>query len=370
MSGQLAALAAYGLPETRLRLPDRPLDATAWGAFVGAATSSKLIGLLARATAEGAMAVTPAQAEEVTELHLLAMTRVLRIERRVVELTRRLGDEGLAVRVLKGPAHAHLLAVDPSDRAFADLDLLVRDDHLPRAIELIEAAGFHRDAPERRPGYDRRFSKGATFVDADGEAVDLHRTLVAGPLGLRIRPRDMFEVSDSFVVGGHRVNGLDPLHRLLHCGYLGSVADWPVRPLACRELVLSLGAAGDDPDAVVGLAAHWGAGAALADAVRRAVAVLDLAGTVPLLEWARRYEPSARERFELRIYQGSYRSPGLLLLSGATAVPGVRDKAAYVRGLVLPDRDEGRDGPLTRWPRAVRGLLGRWEPRRRRRAGS
>ncbi len=56
----------------------------------------------------------------------------------------------------------------------------------PRARGARQDAGGRRRFSEVRPGFDRRWGKGACVVAADGTELDVHRTFVAGPFGLTV----------------------------------------------------------------------------------------------------------------------------------------------------------------------------------------
>jgi hypothetical protein len=55
--------------------------------------------------------------------------------------------EGIPVIPLRGPALADLLYRDPALRPFTDLDLLIQEDNVPRALSLLSASGYrHMEA--------------------------------------------------------------------------------------------------------------------------------------------------------------------------------------------------------------------------------
>jgi len=56
-------------------------------------------------------------------------------------------DHGVPVLPYKGPTLAQALYGDVAMRQFSDLDLLVRADDVPRAPEVLRAAGYHPDPP-------------------------------------------------------------------------------------------------------------------------------------------------------------------------------------------------------------------------------
>jgi len=77
--------------------------------------------------------------------------------------------------VLKGPVLAKLAYRDLSCRAFCDLDVLILEDDLPRAVALLERRGYRANLP-RKTAMRRRFQAVATNLrSANGLVnVDLH----------------------------------------------------------------------------------------------------------------------------------------------------------------------------------------------------
>ncbi len=61
-----------------------------------------------------------------------------------------------------------------------------------------------------------RFAKSLTLVDADGRQVDLHRRLLAGPLGERLDHEAVRREGDTMAVGGRSVRTLSRVHRFAH----------------------------------------------------------------------------------------------------------------------------------------------------------
>ena len=109
--------------------------------------------------------------------------------------------EGIDFVVLKGPALAHTRYRDPSLRLFADLDLLVRSGQVDRRLAPPSAEPARRpppSCPSCGHGFDDRFGKEvmlrtpATADAPDGFEIDLHRTLIAGALGLTIPLDELF----------------------------------------------------------------------------------------------------------------------------------------------------------------------------------
>ena len=70
--------------------------------------------------------------------------------------------------------------------------------------------------PEPRPGFDLRFGKGASFEDAQGRQLDLHRTLALGPFGLWIDADALVQGNTEFNTTGLELRRLDDTNTMIH----------------------------------------------------------------------------------------------------------------------------------------------------------
>jgi hypothetical protein len=358
-TGYTLAVAAYGLAGSQLRLPDEPLPDDAWKRLVAEVHHQRLPGFLAQAVGDGAFAVTQAQAHEAAQLHCRSMHLALFLERLLLEVVGDLRDHGIDCRVLKGPALARLDYPDPSLRSFGDVDILVPADQYDAACERLAARGATRRFPEPRPGFDRRFGKGAAFVSDAGLEIDLHRTLVLGPFGLRVRLEDLFARSTPFVVGGHTLLALDAEERFLHACLHAALGTSPPRLLPLRDVAQLLLSGKGDPEALLRRCASWGAQAVVALAVQLAWDAFALADVVELSAWARAYQPTRAERSALDLYTTTRRTYSAQAAAALSAVPGLLAKGAYLRALLFPDPGylDGRDGGYLRRCRRAAGLF-------------
>ena len=101
---------------------------------------------------------------------------------------------GVEAKVLKGSAVAHLDYPDPAQRTFGDVDLLVRSRDIDAAVRVLAAEGHARRSVEPRPGFDRRFGKGATFTHRrPARRSTCTGPSSMGPYGLRMRLDDLWE---------------------------------------------------------------------------------------------------------------------------------------------------------------------------------
>ena len=86
--------------------------------------------------------------------HRRRLSWCLRLEQRLLAVSRWFDDVGITYLVVKGPAIAHLDEVDPANRTFVDIDLLIQAGDLERALQVLAERGAVRPYLERRPGFD------------------------------------------------------------------------------------------------------------------------------------------------------------------------------------------------------------------------
>jgi len=92
-------------------------------------------------------------------------------------------DEGVPVIPLRGPALAELLYRDPSLRPFTDLDLLVRETDLARALPLLTRLGYRHLEGGHSLSHELTWRHAASFISGrpDELPIDLHWGLVDYP---------------------------------------------------------------------------------------------------------------------------------------------------------------------------------------------
>ena len=375
----VAAVAGYGLPrpagpggrEQRPAGPgghgqNAPLPDGTWAELLAHSRGQRLTGFLALAVRDGALCTRPDQAAQADTAHREAMGTVLVLERLLLDTADLLAGEGIAVRVLKGSSLAHLDYPAPELRSFGDVDLLVRSEQFDDAVTALARAGHRRRFPQPRPGFDRRFSKGTSFVTDAGTEIDLHRTFVMGPFGLTMKLDDLWARASTFRVGGVQLCALGREERFLHSCFHASLGDNPPRLLALRDVAQVLLDGRLDLYLVRALAASWQADAVLARAVQLAWHAFGLDSAVsPLAAWAMAYRPDHHERRALAAYTDPHGGYAARSAAALRAVPGVRDKAAYLRALAFPARDyvdPRHSGRVDRWRHGVTAILRRQGP--------
>jgi hypothetical protein len=337
--GTLLAAAGYGLAEAGRAFPADVQDDASWTALLHAARKHRLLGHLVAAIDAGALPVTSVQAEQARTVHRVVLMRVLSLEQNLVVVTGLLDAAGVETRVLKGSAYAHLDYPDPGLRTFVDLDLLFRPDDIERAVATLADAGFVRILAEPRPGFDRRFDKGTTLRSPAGFELDLHRTFVLGPWGFRVDLDALWADDEELPVAGRRLTALTAPHRFLHACYHAALGDWPLRLGSLRDVAQLLPRAEPSQRALIETATAWGVQAVVAAAVADTARLLGIEVAGPMLPWAYGYAPDKREESWLALHTHSGKTFAAQALATLPVLPGLRNKAAYLRALVLPDGD-------------------------------
>jgi hypothetical protein len=254
--------------------------------------------------------------------------RTLSLERLLVSVA----SISTPMRVLKGSAYAHLDYPDPASRSFVDLDLLFRPEDFADAVTELTAAGFTRILAEPRPGFDSHFDKGTT-LRRDGVELDLHRTFVLGPWGRLVDIESLWSSGATFTVGGSVLTALSAPNRFLHACYHAALGDWPLRLGSLRDVAQLL------PHASLSRAQEWGVQAVVAAAVADATRLLGLPLTSPVQEWAAVYAPTKREEQWLALHTHEDKTFAAQALATLPMLSGFREKAAYLRALMLPSHD-------------------------------
>ncbi len=362
------AVASFGLPGAPPGPVEfRPQDARQFEAIL---IGERLTGLAVAAVESGWLMLPEEAIEQLHRHHLGAMQWVLTLERRLLGIADVFDRAGIDLVVLKGPALAHTIYPDPSWRSFADIDILVRTADWEAACGLLEDLGFRRRLPEPRPGFDERFGKAAAHVDSDGVEVDLHRTLVLGPFGLWLRPSELFDRLESFTLGGRTFRKLDPSAVFMNVSIHASLGLRPVRLVPLRDVVQVAWTGMVDWDQIVEWGDRWHLAAVFQHTTR---AVWELLGVrLPAeADVILRAVPSRQERRALAAYTTEKRTVGAMPIATLYAIPGARQKSAYIASLLLPTREflaaraqEGGGSYLRRWRVPITWVTARSRARR------
>lgn len=331
----LADVLTFWLPGGPDPIRIEPLEDAAWTALLDRARRERCIGPLCWAVGTGALPATDDQREESERYAILGAQRAIEQEAELLEVVGWLERAGIDVRVLKGLAVSHLDHLDPSFRASADHDLLVRPEAIDDAVALLTAAGYARDLPERRAGHDRRFAKDVTLQQRDRFEIDLHRLPLAGPIGLSLDLEALWDGSATLAIGGRSLRALDAAGRFCHAAWSVALTDPMPRLVPALDLVAINQRHGADPERLAVLAPAGVGRAAIVAAIRLSASLLG-PRVVPLLPAAEDGRSSRRERRAMATYPGQGGSKAGQLLAATQALTGLHDRMAYLRALVLP----------------------------------
>ncbi len=338
-SRTVRAVAAFGLPgRSTLTLPAEPLGAAAWSELVDAASTEGLLGLLLAAITADAFPVTAAQATQVQRLATESVAYCLRLEGELIRADAILRALDVPLRVLKGPAAARLEYPDPTMRSFMDIDLLIRSEDFDRAVAGLTSVGYQRRRPQLREGFDRSFGKAVCFRSPNGTPLDVHRTFVTGPFGLKVHLDDLWGPGAPFDVEGRIFLALPTEARLLHACYHAALGDGPPRLVPHRDVAGILLSGSSDESRVRELSSRWQADAVVAAAVRASWDLLEVSVSTGLSTWAQGYVPSRAERRALDLHRSRHANLATKSVAAVTAIDGLRRKGAFLRALALPDR--------------------------------
>ena len=336
----------------------QPLAPDLWSALRSAAVSERVVPALASGIADGRLPATEEQAEDAAALWLEMMRRCLRIEGRLLWLVDRLAERGIQIRVLKGPASAHLDHVRPELRQFGDLDVLVRGRDMPVVFEVLRDDGFTRRFPEPRPGFDQRFTKSVSFA---GEVeIDVHRTIAEGPIGHRIPVAELWHDSVPFDVGNVEVRALGHAERFVHACLHTVLAPPPARLSSLSDVARGL--VGDlvDADGVTELSLRWGVSAVVERAVSTAIAEFWWPDAIDP-RWATTSSVSLVDSMMIESHRRHETSSAVRAALSLVMLPTIRDRLAYAAALALPQASyvESRHaGRADRFRHALRQTAG------------
>jgi hypothetical protein len=333
-------VAGYGLPGAAPTLPQAVLDEKSWDAVLLGVSGDRLTGHLVHALDDGAFMANDDQHAAAVQVHERALAVELVLERLLLTTMRQLDAANIPARVLRGPAVAHSVYLEPGLRSFADVDLLVASRDYDAALAMLCAHGGRRRYQEPRKGFDRRFGKGVCLEIPGGIGleIDLHRTFVAGPFGLAVDTDALFENSTRFVLGGQELYGLDPEARFLDSCFHAALGRKQPRLVALRDVAQMTLCSPLDVDQVRERCRAWRCGVVVQRAIDLAWDAFALVDTPEVVRWARSHECSLFERRALHAYVGSDRSYARQAVAGLHAVRGVRDKARYATALLVPNR--------------------------------
>jgi len=356
---QTRAVAAHGL-DTSLLPPGEPLQ-TEWNRLLAESREHRLMGMLSHVAASGWLPTTSEQVEDLAEHDEAWQQQALEREVMALAVGTALESAGVDYRLFKGPALARTVYAEPEQRVFADIDILIPGGQLPLARQTLVAAVDAVDVmPEVRPGFDAQFAKDI-LLRADGIEIDLHRSLAAGPFGLRIPVDELFHESSPVPMGSRVLPTLGPLPTFLQVCYNAALGDIPPRLMSLRDVAQVHFTLELQTDEVIAMASHWKGAAVVSRAVHLTWSTLELP-PCGLSDWADEFVPNVLDRRLMAASTSSTRSYTRQVASIA-AIPGIRAKGRYIRAIVSPSPEYLKARGWTRRAHVSRAV-NRLKPRR------
>lgn len=364
----LRAIALWGYVDREIRVPTQP---SAFPGYASALQQTRLLGPLLAAASLGDVALPDELRTDLVERQQAALAWCILLESRLLEVRDWFDAAGgIEHRVIKGPAIAHLDALDASVRTFADIDLLITTKDIDRTVQILTDHGATRPWAQRRPGFDRRFAKSVTMTFPDGMEFDLHRTLADGVFGHRIPLDDLFANPDTIDIGGVTFQTLSPTDRMLHSAYHLLLGSQVPKIMSLRDMVgyfYGETAVGDLSDGALGVqavttrAAQWRGLPVLAIAIDQVVERLgdrrfagkpanSAPGILPdrWARWRQNYVLGPEDIATVERHRSEGSSLGVGKLDVVRDLPDVRSKAAYLFALAWPTMEHLRSRGLRR----------------------
>src|SRR5947209_7668867 len=149
----LVAAARHGVASNESRVTVSRADADY---MLGCVRTDRLGGLLAQAVTAGIVELDSDTDKALTEEWRSELKACVQLEALGARTAALLDDAGIAWRLSKGAALAHLDYRDPTLRTFGDVDIVVHPDHWVDAFTMLSAHGWRRQGATLPGGYDDR----------------------------------------------------------------------------------------------------------------------------------------------------------------------------------------------------------------------
>lgn len=307
-----------------------------WATWADAATTERLIPLLARVVSEApADSLDTLQIESAMEMQLDVMGTVVRFEHDLLEVAAFLRELDCGFAVLKGAATAHLDYDDPAHRQFADIDLLVHPSDFAHVCRSLAQIGWRQ--AYSLPRHHERFTHAITLRNERRVEVDVHQQIAHRAIGLLVSTEALLASLEEYELAGERLPALAAPDRLIHAALHSLTPRPPYRQLSATADVLVL-TRKTDPAEVFERAESF----RVRSLVARSIAAAHRAAWLPMPSaWV---EPSTREgRRDAWLIASAYRSdrrrPLLEELAYLKVMGAWADRGRYVSGYFRTDPD-------------------------------
>lgn len=170
-------------------------------------------------------AIPPETLAAITERERAARAFALSRTLQVVDLSRAFAEAGIPAIVLKGPALAIQAYGDCSRRTFADIDLLVPRNDLPRAKKLVIERGY---TPKFGDQMNDRLVTGQHALEFSGPGpnIEVHWSLLSRHLRFDLGPDELWKDACRLECAGAEINALAPHHLFIYLCAHGAKHEW------------------------------------------------------------------------------------------------------------------------------------------------
>jgi hypothetical protein len=137
------------------------------------------------------------------------------------KVLRHFSAHAVPVIVLKGAALANSVYGSISDRPMNDVDLLVRNEDLERALSVLETTGYQIEPlpQEKFHPFNKNFTGEINFIGKSGVVFDLHWELTCNEWIrkiIRLDAEELWRSAQPLAINGDRGLQLSPVYTLLH----------------------------------------------------------------------------------------------------------------------------------------------------------
>jgi hypothetical protein len=283
---------------------------------------------------------------EAERMHIEVAGLSVRLERALLDVVGRLGQEGIRSAVLKGIATSHLDHADPACRQFGDIDVLIDPDDLDRARTVLGQGGWRQTVP--LPRYHERFEHALTMGGVGIAELDLHHRLAPRALGLRVPTPDLLAERDEFRIADRTVWALARSDRLIHAGVHAIASRGHYRKLSSLADVLILcRSTSADAESVLRRSEDWRLRPLLETAIHLAHADAQM-GLPDSWSQAMATPTKRRDRLIERAYLGDRRRLGWEELAHLRALSSWSDRVRYAFGHLGAESGPGARGTVSR----------------------
>lgn len=196
-----------------------------------------------------------------TSAAFLCQQRNLALIRELLRILTLFENGGIDAIPFKGPVLAVIAYGNAAFRTFADLDILVKEEDLSRARDLLIADGYHCElcfTPEEEVNYRRTECAIQFMNEGRHSVVELHWRLTERYLSIQLPIEDLWRRSRSTTIWRRTIRTLAPEDLVLYLCIHGSKHRWERLEWLCSLVDAVQSDPGLDWTAVADRAGSWG----------------------------------------------------------------------------------------------------------------